>query len=53
MIESPCINVCTVIDGECVGCYRTEKQIEDWLFYTDKERRKIMEECEIKMSQTQ
>ena len=53
MIESPCINVCTVIDGECVGCYRTEKQIEDWLFYTDDERRKIMEECETKMNQTQ
>ena len=53
VIESPCINVCTVIDGECVGCYRTEKQIEDWLFYTDEEREKIMEDCETKMNQTQ
>ena len=41
MIESPCINVCTVVDGECVGCFRTEKQIEEWLHYTDKEREKI------------
>ena len=53
MIESPCINVCTVVDGECVGCFRTEKQIEEWLHYTDEEREKIMEECETKMYQTQ
>ena len=51
--ESPCINVCTVVDGVCVGCFRTEKQIEEWLHYTDEERRKIMEECETKMYQTQ
>ena len=53
VIESPCINVCTVVDGECVGCFRTEKQIEEWLHYTDEERRKIIEECETKMYQTQ
>tara|TARA_B100000676_G_C17464871_1_gene525609 strand:+ start:319 stop:480 length:162 start_codon:yes stop_codon:yes gene_type:complete len=53
VIESPCIGVCAVIDGECVGCYRTTEQIEEWLFYTDEERSKIMEECETKMSQTQ
>ena len=41
------------LDGECVGCFRTEKQIEEWLHYTDEEREKIMEECETKMYQTQ
>ena len=41
------------MDGECVGCFRTEKQIEEWLHYTDEEREKIMEECETKMYQTQ
>ena len=53
MIESPCIGVCTLVDGECVGCFRTAEQVEEWLFYTDEERRKITEESETKMSQTQ
>ena len=38
--QSPCIGVCTLVDGECVGCYRTKEQIEDWLFYTDEEEKK-------------
>ena len=53
MIESPCIGVCTLVDGACVGCYRTSEQVSDWLYYTDKERNKITEECKTKMCQTQ
>ena len=49
MIESPCIGVCTLIDGKCVGCYRSQKEIREWLYFTDKERKKITETCIKKM----
>ena len=44
MIISPCIGVCTEIDGACIGCFRTSKQIAEWAFYNDEEREKIMKE---------
>ena len=45
MIESPCIGVCTLIDEKCVGCTRTSKEISDWLFYDDNQRKKITKRC--------
>ena len=53
VIESPCIGVCILVNGTCIGCYRTTAQVSDWLYYTDEERTRITEECEIKMSQIQ
>lgn len=50
MIISPCIGVCTEIDGACIGCFRTTEQISKWLYYNDEEREKIMKECITKMS---
>ena len=41
MIESPCIGVCTVVEGKCIGCFRTSEEIVNWLYYTDEERNKI------------
>lgn len=40
---SPCVGICTYIDGKCIGCYRTIEEIEKWVEYTDEERKKIME----------
>lgn len=45
MIETPCIGICSLIDGKCVGCNRTDKEISNWLFFSDKERTLITQRC--------
>ena len=50
MIISPCIGVCTEIDGACIGCFRTIEQITKWGTYTDKEKRKVIKESKIRKS---
>jgi len=29
-IQSPCIAVCRVKQGICIGCFRTTKEITEW-----------------------
>ena len=50
MIESPCIGVCTIVDGKCIGCFRTSEEVYNWLYYSDKERNKKTKECLKKMN---
>lgn len=45
-MDSPCVGICTYIDGKCHGCHRTLKEIENWFEYSDEERKKIMERLE-------
>ena len=42
--ESPCINNCKLneITNVCEGCGRTIKEIMQWTFMTDEERKEIM-----------
>ncbi len=49
MIESPCIGVCTVIDNKCIGCLRTNEEIKNWLYFSEKKRKKITIQCIKKM----
>lgn len=44
MIESPCVDVCTIDPhtGLCEGCGRSLDEIASWSGYTDAERRRIM-----------
>ena len=49
MIESPCIGVCTLLSGSCIGCFRTSDEIKNWLHYSDKERNLITKKCLKKM----
>ena len=40
MIDSPCINICTV-DSEsnlCVGCGRTLEEITQWSIFTETQK---------------
>ena len=39
---SPCINVCKVRKGLCIGCGRNLKQIKDWKNYTNHQRKQII-----------
>ena len=43
---SPCISVCILDDDNiCIGCYRTEKEIETWDTLSEDEQKKLTEEC--------
>lgn len=37
-IESPCVNVCLIEEGYCIGCGRTGDEIMEWL-YADNDRK--------------
>jgi len=41
-VASPCINVCTMQDGLCVGCYRTIDEIARWATAGDDDKRLIL-----------
>jgi len=41
-VKTPCIKVCKVLDGKCLGCGRTLEQIRLWSKYTEEEREKLM-----------
>jgi len=45
-IETPCITICAVEKGICVGCGRTVEEVTKWLDYTDHERKSVMERSE-------
>ena len=42
-IKSPCIKICTLEDGVCIGCRRTQDEIREWVIMTDDQRERIME----------
>ena len=46
MIESPCVNICTLDarSGTCLGCGRTLDEIACWSTITAAERSRIMAE---------
>ena len=37
-VESPCINVCKLEDGYCIGCGRSYDDIGEW-YYADNDRK--------------
>jgi len=48
-VRSPCIGVC-VLDPTwnqfCIGCKRMLIEIEDWAYYTDKQKQDIIDRIE-------
>ena len=45
MIPSPCVKICTHVDGMCIGCYRTADEIKEWkTTYTDKQKEELLKE---------
>ena len=46
LIKSPCIDVCDLKSGYCIGCKRSEFEITNWLNFSDKERENIMYEID-------
>ena len=45
MIPSPCVKICTHVDGMCIGCYRTADEKKEWkTTYTDKQKKELLKE---------
>ena len=42
-IESPCVRICKLKGGVCIGCGRTQDEIREWVILTDEERNVIMQ----------
>lgn len=41
-VESPCIQICTIVDDTCIGCHRTLDEISEWLSATDERKKEIL-----------
>ena len=50
-IETPCIQICKIINKVCIGCFRTDQEISNWVIYTDEERTKIIKEIQVSRCQ--
>ena len=42
-VESPCINICIIEDGYCIGCGRTQDEIGEWFYADDDRKLEILE----------
>ena len=42
-IESPCVKICKLENGVCIGCGRTQDEIREWVIMTNSQREEIME----------
>ena len=45
-ISSPCVSICEVEQGRCIGCGRSETEISEWKAYTEPKRLAIMTRLE-------
>ena len=44
IIPSPCVSICSMNEEDlCIGCYRTAKEIREWLLMEDDERIDVIE----------
>jgi predicted Fe-S protein YdhL (DUF1289 family) len=47
MIESPCKGLCKLDKNRvCIGCHRTDQEIQEWYFADDKQKQSILESVE-------
>jgi len=45
-IPSPCVSICSMNNDDlCIGCYRTAKEIREWLLMEDDERLVVIEKA--------
>ena len=41
-IKSPCVKICKIKNGICIGCGRSQDEIREWVIMTDSQREEIM-----------
>ena len=46
IVNSPCVKICKIsaVTHLCVGCYRTLKEIQDWMYMTPSRRTEVLDE---------
>ncbi len=46
MIDSPCNDICTTDpeSGLCIGCGRNLNEIANWLFFTEKQKKIVLQD---------
>lgn len=44
-VKSPCIAVCRVKGGVCIGCFRTTKEITEWYDATPERKHQIVKDA--------
>ncbi len=42
IISSPCINICTLKEGLCIGCGRNLQEIGEWASASDNRKQEIL-----------
>ncbi len=42
-VQSPCIQVCVLKSGVCVGCFRTIEEIAGWRDYTMEQQQQVLD----------
>ena len=42
-LKSPCVKICKLENGACIGCGRTQDEIREWVIMSDSQREVIME----------
>jgi len=45
-VASPCVGMCGLFDGTCMGCFRDIHEISDWHDMADEQRLKVLAELE-------
>ncbi len=53
IVQSPCQSICILADGVdgldyCIGCFRTDKEIQDWYTFTNEEKEAIIEKLAVR-----
>ena len=46
-MDSPCIGRCDPNSPICPGCGRSDKEISDWMFFTESKRLEIMQRLRV------
>lgn len=42
-VESPCVKLCKIEAGVCMGCKRTSAELTDWYKLSDEQKLEILE----------
>ena len=45
-IPSPCVAICRIAAGKCIGCGRTAEEVEMWPYMSNSERAAILAKLE-------
>jgi len=51
LVESPCIKVCTLEGSICIGCYRTQDEIREWMIFSDEQKNETLEKIKLRKQQ--